>query len=97
MPFENERQLSTGISYCGAARSHRIGLFRCGSALVLAIHDVRVCAGKFASKLVDPVYVRPAWLEALHNCLSTANAVPQEPFGIRACVCPTTELDGVPA
>ena len=45
---ENERQLSTGISYCGAARSHRIGLFLSGAALVLAIHAVSVRAGVVA-------------------------------------------------
>ena len=95
---ENERQLSTGISYCGAARSHRIGLFLIGAALVLAIHAVRVCAGPLTtSVLVDPVFVRTARLKALHDRLATASAVAQEPFGIRARGYPTTELDGVPA
>ena len=100
---ENERQLSAAVSYCGAARSHRIGLFLIGAALVLAIHAVRVRAGVVppplvgASILVDPVFVRAARLEALHDRLATANAAPQESFGIRARGCPTTELDGVPA
>ena len=93
---ENERQLSTGISYCGAARSHRIGLFLIGAALVFAIHAVRVCAGENASILVYPVFVRTARLEALHDRLATASGVPHEPFGISARGCPTTELDGVP-
>ena len=99
---ENERQLSTGISYCGAARSHLIGLFLIGAALVLAIHAVRVRAGVVvpplvvASILVDPVFVRAARLEALHDRLATASGVPHEPFGISARGCPTTKLDGVP-
>ena len=99
---ENERQLSTGISYCGAARSHRIGLFHCGVALVFAIHAVSVGAGVVggavsASVLVDPVFVRTVRLEALHDRLAAASGVPHESFGIRARECPTTELDGVPA
>ena len=103
LPVENERQLSTGISYCGAARSHRIGLFLSDAALVLAIHAVSVCAGVVAtpfvgaSILVNPVFVRTARLKALHNCLSAAHAVPQESFGKRARVCPTAELHGVSA
>ena len=97
LPLENERQLSTGISYCGATRSHRVGLFLRGAALVLAIHAVRVCAGVRTSILVDPIFVRTARLEALHDRLAAANAVPQESFGIRARVCPTTELNGVSA
>ena len=101
---EIERELSTGISYCGAARSHRIGLVLSDVALVFAIHAVRVgCAGVVAaafvgtSILVDPVFVCTARLKALHNRLATAIGVPQESFGIRARVCPTTELDGVSA
>ena len=94
---EKERQLSIAISYCGAARSHRIGLFLIGAALVLAIHAVRVCAGVLTSVLVDPVFVRTVRLEALHDRLAAASGVPHESFGIRARECPTTELDGVPA
>ena len=96
-PVENERQLSIAISYCGAARSHRIGLLRCAGALVFVIHAVRVCAGVLTSVLVDPVFVRTVRLEALHDRLAAASGVPQESFGIRARVCPTTELNGVSA
>ena len=94
---ENKRQLSAAISYCGAARSHLIGLFLIGAALILAIHAVRVGAGVVASILVYPVFVRNARLKALHDRLATAIADPHESFGIPDRVCPTTELDGVPA